>query len=877
MVFEAGSSIDRYHLEALIGEGGMGRVFRAHDSRLHRRVAVKIVSAPEAAGPLAAEAASRLLREARAAAAFNHPNVVSIYDVGEADGTPFIAMELVEGVSLRAYVGDQSVPTAQKIAWLLDVARGLGAAHRAGLVHRDIKPENVVITPEGLAKILDFGIARRADAQQIDPSAPTSAPNLTAVTAEGIVIGTPQYMAPEQLRGDPLDGRCDQFAWGVTAYELLAGRLPWKAITGVQLVAALLDPHAPRLQETAPHIDSRIAAAVDHALQGARQARFATMEELVAFVVGSSQPVVIQSSRDVAAKVPSEPFARTELATTTPPRPTRDWRRRAVVLGAIVGIVAIGAFTAAERWSARAPALSASAASAAPSASDEAKLPTGAAARAAYQAALQSFRDGRSNAWRHNLEAVVAADPGFGAAYFWLAFLWLGDNDATARSYYAKAVQHRSSLGEIDAALLEATEPRLRDPPDRAERLARMERLGSRYPRDTTVQYMLGLAYLSVHRYDDATAAFDRTLAVDPAFAFGYQNEIFIAQYKGDVDRWEKFVDRCLSACPSSTDCRLKRMELDNLRGACTAVMAGGRAALASDTSIPEAYEMLASAMASLGEPRAGVAEMLRRANETETERLEFYEHEREVYLDVSYGDFRGALRASAAAEATFAGHPEQSPIATQLERLGILIETGDLASARTLAASLRARIGGWEGADSPSVMTLSGYERHAGLIPGETLRARREAWMRARAETRQREGSQREPFWDWELAYAATAEGHEDAVEALEALDKYGPAPPGALIDLQANAGLGHVYTLAGRFADALQPLRTATRSCNGLQWPRDYMQASYDLGVSLEGTGDIAGARKAYGTVLDRWGSAQPRSVTADAVRARMKRLGD
>src|ERR1700722_13049549 len=233
-------TFERYTIEAHLGQGGMGTVYRARDARLGREVALKVLSEPRGAEP---ESDARLLREARAAAALDHPNAVSIFDVGEHEGTPYIVMELVDGQTLRGAVGDRGVPLATRVTQLADVARALAAAHRRGLVHRDIKPENVMVRGDGVVKVFDFGIARRASAgagDAVDASAPTQAPPLPALTREGVQVGTPVYMAPEQIRGDALDGRTDQFAWGVLAFELLTGRLPWRGREPFAWVASIL-------------------------------------------------------------------------------------------------------------------------------------------------------------------------------------------------------------------------------------------------------------------------------------------------------------------------------------------------------------------------------------------------------------------------------------------------------------------------------------------------------------------------------------------------------------------------------------------------------------------------------------------------------------
>ena len=232
MVPGPGDRFGRYELAELLGSGAVGDVFAA------RRYAAPPAAWPSRScarrwsprrGSSPAETSARVLREARAAARITHPNAVAIYDVGEVEGVPFLAMELVTGKALGTFVGDASVPLEQRLRWLVEIASALGAAHALGLVHRDVKPDNVMVGEDGIVKVLDFGIARaaprpRATGRSAEPT--MAAVALGTLTAEGIVLGTPLYMAPEHMRGEKIDGHADQFSWGVIAYELLTAPSP---------------------------------------------------------------------------------------------------------------------------------------------------------------------------------------------------------------------------------------------------------------------------------------------------------------------------------------------------------------------------------------------------------------------------------------------------------------------------------------------------------------------------------------------------------------------------------------------------------------------------------------------------------------------------
>ena len=292
----------------------MGRVYRARDEVLRRHVALKVLhlaaDASEAHHPTA-HGDKLLLHEARAAASLVHANTVAVYDVGEVDGTPFIAMELVDGAPLRTLIGQPSIPLATRLRYLADIARALQAAHSRGILHRDVKPENVIIRIDGVVKVLDFGIARLLEPAHAEAHAPSTARERAAhafeTWARSGIAGTPRYMSPEQLEGAPLDARTDQFAWGVVAYELLTGSLPWGASsgpTGLPLFARIVNeepaPEAP-IRKAAP---PAVADVVLRALSKRREQRFASMAEIVAAL---SPPSVRPEVRTRARLVPFEP------------------------------------------------------------------------------------------------------------------------------------------------------------------------------------------------------------------------------------------------------------------------------------------------------------------------------------------------------------------------------------------------------------------------------------------------------------------------------------------------------------------------------------------------------------------------------------------
>jgi WD40 repeat protein len=281
-----GRKLGPYTIVSLLGRGGMGEVYRARDTRLGRDVAVKVLPEELAGSP---ERLQRFEREASAVAALNHPNILTIFDVGSHDGAPYVVTELLEGETLRSFVSRNSPTPRQILSFAVQAARGLEAAHSKGIIHRDIKPENLFVNRDGRLKILDFGLAKLTAAQAREGGEEVE----SDPTAAGQMLGTPGYMSPEQVRGLPLDVRTDVFSFGLVLYELLSGRHPFRRETSMATLSAILEETPPDLAATARHVSPQVAAIVARCMAKAREERFASGHDLVMVLevaAGASAP-----------------------------------------------------------------------------------------------------------------------------------------------------------------------------------------------------------------------------------------------------------------------------------------------------------------------------------------------------------------------------------------------------------------------------------------------------------------------------------------------------------------------------------------------------------------------------------------------------------
>ena len=329
--------VGRYKLIKKIGAGGMGEIFLGEDERLNRKVALKLLPAEFTQD---ADRVRRFELEAKAASALNHPNIITIYEIGDADGVHYIVTEYIQGQTLRQQMVESlTIETALDVA--IQIASALKAAHEVGIVHRDIKPENVMVRPDGLVKVLDFGIAKLIEgpsppqsqavadklatvaadvlyATNVEPYVSTPAETFNE-TAAGIIMGTVTYMSPEQLRGQRVDARADIFSLGVVSYEVIAGTSPFAGNTQADRIAAILEREPAPLTNHRPETPHKLERIVSKALRKDRDLRYQLVEDLLGDLKGLRQELAFQAKLERSSQDHTVVLRSSEPGSTTPP------------------------------------------------------------------------------------------------------------------------------------------------------------------------------------------------------------------------------------------------------------------------------------------------------------------------------------------------------------------------------------------------------------------------------------------------------------------------------------------------------------------------------------------------------------------------------
>jgi serine/threonine-protein kinase len=776
-----------------------------------------------------------------------------------------------------------------------------------------VKPENIMVRNDGVVKVLDFGIAKRTI---VDITLGGTADEAFTQSIAGGILGTPWYLSPEQLRGEVVDGRADQFAWAVTTYELLTGHLPWpKGVDGFQLVLAILNASPAAPSTFVPNLPSIADAALMKALAKVPSQRFDAMESVVTALEGLCSPSrrswaevqnVATTKTDPAPAMtppaavilaPPEAQITGGAATLSNPGPAPRGslaRPIAVVATAMACAAIVGLLSArlarrgGDDAGAPSPALPAPSTIASDAPTPVTALPPPHSsipeALAAYATFRQSFRDADWSSAVKALETAVERDPAMAAAHLRLAFVRSLEaaKEGMVRSSFHAATRNRANLDERDMGLLDALEPYLqRDPSDPLEAEHRLEALRQRFPQDAEIAYVLGSVRYDRGDLAAAVEAFDAATTIDPGFAQAQSSRGGCLAYLGRWNDAHTALEAALRQSPTATEPLWYEAEIAEQQGRCADEESSARAWLARDPDDAFAYYWLASALASEGRPvdtvRTAVEQKWLR--EDPDERVKRQPVDR-ASLAMMTGDFAAAEAQLHALEALLASEPgAQVHAEAQALLVRIAEETGKIDQAREIATSYLARKDAWAPAhrvDDVAILmdpvpTMLGALARAGAVSPAQRAAQRAEWLGAwQAKTSV-------AFLGvlWVSAWGMPAESRDDGIAAVEALPALG-GPPVFAPSTATQAVLGHAFLLAGHPEQAVPALRSGTASCTVLTDNLTSTRGWHDLGVALESQGDRPGACQAYGVVLSRWGHAKPRSLTADDARARARSLG-
>jgi eukaryotic-like serine/threonine-protein kinase len=905
-----GQMLGRFRILSELGRGGMGIVYLAHDENLRRAVALKLL--PPSLNRQD-ERYRRFLREARAAAAVTHPNLATIYDVGEVEGNTFIAMERVDGRTLRKLLagGRPSLDEAVEIA--VQILSGLAKAHQAGIVHRDLKPDNIMITDDGVVKLLDFGLAKQHDgvsaalvgsvglagSTELAGSVELAGSTGVAAAVEGAgsatverhesaprdtgadqLLGTPGYMSPEQVRGGPSDPRSDLFAFGVIFYEMLAGKRPFNGQSTADLQSAILRDAPTPLRSVRDDLPEALERLVERCLEKDPARRFPSSGALS---IALAQ-LELTTPRFV---MPSSSTLRNQPAATLPPSAAVGSARRlgdrasaaAKVLASVLVALLAGLFFRKSGEPERplpglvpaslAPQYAeAAAARTRPTPVTDLPLPQSKNQEAltAYAAALQGIRDGNWGYVQSHLERAVALEPGLAMGHLRLAMVQQMSPLMQPRRHFALALAGRASLSARDQVLLNAYEPLLnRDPPDRREHIARLRAATERFPGDAE---LFGILAWEQRDPQAILPAARRAVELDPQYADGWQI-VGEALFKlGKVDEALRALDRCVAVSPATADCSGTRGFIHGSEGHCAEMDEDFRRAVGVSTYGVWQNER-AAALFALGVSPEAIVEVYRnrweQLGESEKTVAELLDRS---HLSLAIGNFKEAEAQTLAARDVVARDTDaRTHVALALQLIEIYDETNHLDKAARVADDYLKRKDIWVRSAEADEFSISMYRTmlRARTISAETFSTKRDAWIREQTSAPSNESL---------LArYSCKVETPEEAREALARFP--GTAPPPVLWRDFALATFGKLYVLAGRAEEAIPALQQTVRSCLELMEPMVHTRSTYYLGQALEATGDKAGACAAYASVLARWGSATPGSVTANRARERSRNL--
>jgi serine/threonine protein kinase/tetratricopeptide (TPR) repeat protein len=530
-----GRRLSHYDVLADLGAGGMGMVYLAHDTRLDRDVAIKVLPTDR---PLSETARRRFQREAMAASALNHPNIITIYEVNSEGGTEFIVMEYVRGVTLSSALKKRRLAFSEAIRYCIQIADALTKAHAAGIIHRDLKPGNIMVTEDGLVKVLDFGLAKfdPAMATGDGETSDAEATNQFTLTQPGAVTGTVAYMSPEQARGERVDARSDIFSFGIVMFEMFSGHLPF---TGPNSIALLHNLHfsPPRdLTQLRPDVPKALVALISRMLEKKTEKRIQTMAE-----VGS------ELRRGAVGLVDGPLTWHPSEATIDMPRPPSAWSgrvsKRNIRMAAGLLVLLLLAGIGGWRWHKHSPPAQQGGAQEAPVDDN---------AYALYRRARQDLdhwdREGNIDNAIKVAERAVQLDPQSAASYAALGEAYYLKNRSNPDSQWMKlaseyankavALDNYLAAGHISLGLVKM------ESGDSAGAEKELRAAADLDPKSAAPHRWLGKFYDKTSRDKEAVQELQRALQLDPKDWASYMelglNAYQAANYKGAAENWEQ-------------------------------------------------------------------------------------------------------------------------------------------------------------------------------------------------------------------------------------------------------------------------------------------------------------------------------------------------
>ncbi|MDB4943717.1 MAG: uncharacterized protein JWP97_3251, partial [Labilithrix sp.] len=869
-----GTNIGRFKVVSEIGRGGMGIVLLAEDDKLRRKVALKLLPPSFAADE---ERRRRFFREARAAAAVSHPNLVTVYDVGEHEGRAYIAMEYLRGRSLRELMAERQLSVDEAVDLARQILAGLGHAHAAGLLHRDLKPENVLVEKEGRVRLVDFGLAKLDGDTGGEGGEQGAGTAGTHATRDGLVMGTPGYMSPEQARGQAVDARSDIFSFGVLFFEMLSRKRPFTGPSRADVVTSLLRDPAQRVDVLRPEVGFALGEVVDRCLAKSPDDRHASVKVLEQAL----EDAWVTSKREQRT-VPTPTPASGGAPPVTP-------RRRLLAYAAPAFGLAAAIALALTMRPLRNPSPVASAAAAA-SADGGAGAKKGLAitdiplprsnspqALAEYRQALQSIRDADwANAEEH-LDEAVKADAELGAAHLRLAIIGGTNSYAPlkARAALSRAMTLRGTLSERDQLLMMAMEPIvMREPPDSRLFRERMKALLETHPDDAELWHYLA----DFGAGSTALEAARKAVTIDPQFADAWQVMAQSLTNEGRTEEAFAAIEHCMSVSPLSPDCLGERAHIYGMLGDCARMDEDLRRSVTSSSRAAHIWhEARAAALVATGKSDDAVLEAFHQKwsvmpDDDKRRALEALER---AHLLLARGRFAEAEAQIAIGEKAVADDPVVL-MHKNFAGLRVLIdvELGKSREAAQVAQKFLAKRDAWiptrKGTDI--VIPLLRVMQRGGLTSASELTTQRDAWYAKTVAS----GQPLDLAWTlgWGVAITTPAEAKE-AIRTYETISS--EQPSGKLIcrDPQASGTLGHAYLLAGQPHEALAPLEKTANNCSWMWDAIEHTWSLVDLGKTHEALGNTEHACEAYQRVIARWAAA-PRSVSRDFAKARVKALG-